>query len=41
MLIAREECPMDRLDAIQIFVRVVESGSFSTVARERGVGPHE
>lgn len=29
---------MDRLDAIQMFVRVVESGSFSTVARERGVG---
>src|SRR5580658_6455429 len=29
---------MDRLDAIQMFVRVVESGSFSTAARERGVG---
>jgi LysR family transcriptional regulator for bpeEF and oprC len=29
---------MDRLDAIQMFVRVVESGSFSAVARERGVG---
>lgn len=29
---------MDRLDAIRIFVRVVESGSFSAVARELGVG---
>ncbi len=29
---------MDRLDAIRIFVRVVESGSFSSVAREIGVG---
>ena len=29
---------MDRLDAIKIFVRVVESGSFSTVARELGMG---
>ncbi len=29
---------MDRLDAIEMFVRVVESGSFSTVARQRGVG---
>jgi DNA-binding transcriptional LysR family regulator len=29
---------MDRLDALQLFVRVVESGSFSAVARERGVG---
>ena len=28
---------MDRLDAIKIFVRVVESGSFSAVARELGV----
>ncbi|HEY0961619.1 MAG TPA: LysR family transcriptional regulator [Pseudomonadales bacterium] len=28
---------MDRLDAIKIFVRVVESGSFSSVARELGV----
>jgi len=26
---------MDRLDAMQVFVRVVESGSFSAVARER------
>jgi DNA-binding transcriptional LysR family regulator len=29
---------MDRLDAIRVFVRVVESGSFSVVARELGVG---
>ena len=29
---------MERLDAIKIFVRVVESGSFSAVARELGVG---
>jgi LysR family transcriptional regulator for bpeEF and oprC len=29
---------MDRLDAIAIFVRVVESGSFSAVAREMGLG---
>ena len=29
---------MDRLDAIRVFVRVVESGSFSAVARELGVG---
>jgi LysR family transcriptional regulator for bpeEF and oprC len=29
---------MDRLDAITLFVRVVESGSFSAVARQRGVG---
>jgi len=29
---------MNRLDAIRIFVRVVESGSFSAVARELGVG---
>jgi DNA-binding transcriptional LysR family regulator len=29
---------MDRLDAIQMFVRAAESGSFSAVARERGVG---
>ena len=27
---------MDRLDAIRVFVRVVESGSFSAVARELG-----
>ena len=29
---------MDRLDAMQIFVRVVEKGSFSAVAKERGIG---
>jgi DNA-binding transcriptional LysR family regulator len=29
---------LDRLDAIRLFVRVVESGSFSAVARERGIG---
>lgn len=29
---------MDRLDSIRMFVRVVESGSFSAVAREAGVG---
>jgi len=29
---------MYRLDAIKIFVRVVESGSFSAVAVELGVG---
>jgi LysR family transcriptional regulator for bpeEF and oprC len=29
---------MDRLDAMQAFVRVIEKGSFSAVARERGIG---
>ncbi len=29
---------MDRLDAMQVFVRVIEKGSFSAVAKERGVG---
>lgn len=29
---------MDRLDAMRLFVRVVETGSFSAVAREAGVG---
>src|ERR1700682_213449 len=29
---------MDRFDAMQIFVRVVEKGSFSAVAKERGIG---
>jgi DNA-binding transcriptional LysR family regulator len=29
---------MDRLDAIKIFVRVVESGNFTAVARELGLG---
>jgi DNA-binding transcriptional LysR family regulator len=29
---------MDRLDAMRLFVRVVERGSFSAVAREAGIG---
>jgi DNA-binding transcriptional LysR family regulator len=29
---------MDRLDAIRLFVRVVESGSFAAAAREAGIG---
>ncbi|WP_433969346.1 LysR family transcriptional regulator [Tunturiibacter gelidiferens] len=29
---------MDKLDAMQVFVRVVEKGSFSAIAKERGVG---
>jgi LysR family transcriptional regulator, regulator for bpeEF and oprC len=29
---------MDRFDAIRLFVRAVESGSFSAVAREAGIG---
>ena len=29
---------MDRFDAMQVFVRVVEKGSFSAVAKERGIG---
>src|SRR5271170_3079862 len=29
---------MDRLDAMQVFVRVVEKKSFSAVAKERGIG---
>ncbi|GGG94015.1 LysR family transcriptional regulator [Silvibacterium dinghuense] len=29
---------MDRFAAMEIFVRVVDSGSFSSVARERGIG---
>jgi DNA-binding transcriptional LysR family regulator len=29
---------MDRLEAIRMFVRVAESGSFSAVAREHGIG---
>ena len=29
---------MDRLDAMKVFVRVVEKGSFSAVAKERGIG---
>jgi LysR family transcriptional regulator for bpeEF and oprC len=29
---------MDKFDAMQVFVRVVERGSFSAVAKERGIG---
>ena len=29
---------MDRFEAMQVFVRVVEKGSFSAVAKERGIG---
>jgi DNA-binding transcriptional LysR family regulator len=29
---------MDRLAAMQVFVRVIEKGSFSAVAKERGIG---
>ncbi len=29
---------MDRLAALEIFVRVVDSGSFSAVARHQGIG---
>jgi len=29
---------MDKFDAVQMFVRVVEKGSFSAVAKERGIG---
>ncbi len=29
---------MDKFDAMQIFVRVIEKGSFSSVAKERGIG---
>jgi DNA-binding transcriptional LysR family regulator len=29
---------MDKFDAMQIFVRVAEKGSFSSVAKERGIG---
>jgi len=29
---------VDKFDALQIFVRVVEKGSFSAVAKERGIG---
>ncbi len=29
---------MNKLDVMQIFVRVVEKGSFSAVAKERGIG---
>jgi LysR family transcriptional regulator for bpeEF and oprC len=29
---------MDRFDGMQAFVRVIEKGSFSAVANERGIG---
>jgi DNA-binding transcriptional LysR family regulator len=29
---------VDKFDALKIFVRVVEKGSFSAVAKERGIG---
>src|ERR1700728_1931123 len=29
---------MDKFDAMQVFVRVIEKGSFSAVAKERGIG---
>jgi DNA-binding transcriptional LysR family regulator len=29
---------VDRLDAMQVFVRVIEKGNFSAVAKERGIG---
>src|SRR4051812_26815766 len=29
---------MDQVDALRVFVRVVETGSFSAVARELGIG---
>jgi Bacterial regulatory helix-turn-helix protein, lysR family len=32
------EDEMDKFDAMQIFVRVIEKGSFSAVAKERGIG---
>src|SRR6266567_1378831 len=32
------EAAVDKFDAMQIFVRVVEKGSFSAVAKERGIG---
>src|SRR5258707_10515066 len=32
------EAPVDKFDALQILVRVVEKGSFSAVAKERGIG---
>src|ERR1700704_1471725 len=32
------EAAVDKFDALQIFVRVVEKGSFSAVAKERGIG---
>src|SRR5258708_35495847 len=32
------EAAVDKFDAMQMFVRVVEKGSFSAVAKERGIG---
>src|SRR6202021_2725563 len=32
------EDAVDKFDAMQMFVRVVEKGSFSAVAKERGIG---
>src|ERR1700726_4455722 len=32
------EDAVDKFDAMQMFVRVVEKGSFSSVAKERGIG---
>jgi Bacterial regulatory helix-turn-helix protein, lysR family len=32
------EAVVDKLDAMQVFVRVVEKGNFSGVAKERGIG---
>src|ERR1700722_9736006 len=29
---------VDKFDAMQMFVRVIEKGSFSAVAKERGIG---
>src|ERR1700720_2459602 len=36
--IRNERRVVNKLDAMQIFVRVVEKGSFSSVAKERGIG---
>src|ERR1700686_3492003 len=32
------EVRVDKFDAMQMFVRLVEKGSFSAVAKERGIG---
>src|ERR1700739_3568338 len=32
------EVHVDKFDAMQMFVRLVEKGSFSAVAKERGIG---
>src|SRR3981189_3512421 len=32
------EAAVDKFDAMQMFVRVIEKGSFSGVAKERGIG---